>query len=402
MKILYYSPHPYLHIDSPSGYGRHMREMIRAFEQEHEVQTCIIGDILYPHLSLGPVSAEAKAVNLKTAAKKVLRGRIRESVKDLMLIRDDRRAKMILDGHCEKFKPDLIYERSHFLMQSGTAVAKARKIRHVWELNSPFLDEKIQMSGRSFIHKLLLKYEKANFSRTDLAVFVTQSLRDYYLRQYPDIQSKSLITPNGILPGQEATDPELVSQLLSRYKQGETKIIGFVGSIQAHHGMELLIHAFAEIADKNPGVKLMIVGGGETLPAIRRQVEKKELAARVIFTGSVPASEVFAYMKVFDIGLMAKTNWYCSPVKLFEYGLAKLPIVAPDVPTVREIMEHKKDALLIPENASSISSAIEELLSNPEQALHMAENFHHKVCTHFTWQHNVRQILAYFSSKTGA
>ena len=45
MKILYYSPHPHLHIEDQTGYGTHMREMIGAFEElGHQVKFLIAGE----------------------------------------------------------------------------------------------------------------------------------------------------------------------------------------------------------------------------------------------------------------------------------------------------------------------------------------------------------------------
>jgi len=44
MKILFYSPHPTLYFNAPTGYGSHMRGMVQGFREEgHSIEILVLG-----------------------------------------------------------------------------------------------------------------------------------------------------------------------------------------------------------------------------------------------------------------------------------------------------------------------------------------------------------------------
>jgi glycosyltransferase involved in cell wall biosynthesis len=62
------------------------------------------------------------------------------------------------------------------------------------------------------------------------------------------------------------------------------------------------------------------------------------------------------------------SNAFTSPLKLFEYMAAGRPIVASDLPSIREILAHERNALLItPGNPQAVTAAIRRL--NDDRAL---------------------------------
>ena len=65
MKILYYSPHPHLHIEDQTGYGTHMREMIGAFEElGHQVKFLIAGEqTMRPQASVTSLQKPSHLIN---------------------------------------------------------------------------------------------------------------------------------------------------------------------------------------------------------------------------------------------------------------------------------------------------------------------------------------------------
>jgi glycosyltransferase involved in cell wall biosynthesis len=90
---------------------------------------------------------------------------------------------------------------------------------------------------------------------------------------------------------------------------------------------------------------------------------------------------------------MAKSNWYGSPVKLFEFGLMKKPIIAPDTAPVKDVMIHGKDALIVQDNMTDLADAIRELIENTTKANEMAESFYTKVMAEYNWKHAADNII---------
>jgi glycosyltransferase involved in cell wall biosynthesis len=68
---------------------------------------------------------------------------------------------------------------------------------------------------------------------------------------------------------------------------------------------------------------------------------------KVVFTGSIHHSQVFGCIGLMDVTIMAKSNWYGSPIKIFEYGMMGKPIIAPDNIPVNDIMINGMTGLLI-------------------------------------------------------
>ncbi|HEU4717748.1 MAG TPA: glycosyltransferase, partial [Bacteroidia bacterium] len=129
MKILYYSPHPALNLSAQTGYGTHMREMIRAFrEAGHEVKTCIRGGEQMPVSSGG-----ATAGNGKRLLKKIIPRFLWRTLKERRLMREDKISEAVLAKAMEEFQPDVIYERAAYLCISGRNVAVRKKIPHIVE-----------------------------------------------------------------------------------------------------------------------------------------------------------------------------------------------------------------------------------------------------------------------------
>lgn len=140
MKILYYSSHPNLALNSASGYGTHMREMIRAFrELGHQVKPVIMGgrQEMYDSSALSSVTDR-----MKNTLKQAVPSRLWESLKDYRLLRRDHYFKAKLAAEVQSFAPNLIYERTNYLQPSGVRVAQDFNIAHVLEVNSPHLEEK--------------------------------------------------------------------------------------------------------------------------------------------------------------------------------------------------------------------------------------------------------------------
>ena len=68
------------------------------------------------------------------------------------LIRHDIKAGKILEENILKINPDLIYERSEYLQDSGAKLANKYNIKYFIEVNAPFVEEMNVFEGYSFYH----------------------------------------------------------------------------------------------------------------------------------------------------------------------------------------------------------------------------------------------------------
>lgn len=154
-----------------------------------------------------------------------------------------------------------------------------------------------------------------------------------------------------------------------------------------------MIESFENLEKKHPAIRMLIVGDGEVLPALKARVHALHLSDKIHFTGNVPHRQVYDYLSVMDIAVMAKSNWYGSPVKIFEYGAMQRAIIAPNVVPVRDVMIDRTHGLLIDEDSNSLLHAMSYMIEHPTERLRMAGTFHDKVMNEHTWQKMAKHIL---------
>jgi glycosyltransferase involved in cell wall biosynthesis len=392
MKILYCSLHPDLNLSAPSGPGTHMREVIKAFEAEgHEVVKFIAGG----------ESMEVHNAPIQFRKNK-LRGCMPTwmwlTLKDLYLWRRDRQLNQRMAEVLKKERPDLVYERISYL---GTAMIRAcvsMGILHFAEFNAPYPQERLRLEGQSLTRFLAIAAEKFQVRTTTRAFTVSAALGDY-LREVAGVNAeKIVVTPNAVNPEKFVSDPGAVSRLRQRlgWTKGE-RVIGFVGSIFPYHGVDLLLKAFERAVTSDRTLRLLIVGDGETLPGLRALAREKQLLGYVHFSGNVPATEVASYIGAMDIAVMAKSDWYMSPVKIFEYGYMGKTILAQDTGPVRDVIVHGLHGWVVQADAESLYNGLQHLLQHPQEASAMAIAFQQKVKDQHTWRKVGRTILTYYS-----
>jgi glycosyltransferase involved in cell wall biosynthesis len=79
-------------------------------------------------------------------------------------------------------------------------------------------------------------------------------------------------------------------------------------------------------------------------------------------------------------------RYFTSPLKVFEYMAAGLPIVASELPALREVLRHEENALLVPpDDAPALAAALRRLTSEPALAERLRHQAHADVAGR-TWE----------------
>jgi len=393
MRIIYYSPHPTHDIVSEVGYATHQREVIQALRSlGHEVFPVVMGGTEVANLN-ALATDNYKVPFYKKFLKVLIPRFLWTSLNNYKLIRHDIKAARILEENILKIKPDLIYERSEYLQDSGAKLANKYKIKYFIEVNAPFVEEMNVFEGYSLFHYKAHKIEAIKLTAADKVFTVSTALKDFLVSRYNCVSDKIIVQPNCINPKKIEFDSQLVNSLKGDYKLNNDKVIGFVGSMFPYHGVDILIKAFSKVIKEHPNTKLLVVGDGIVLSELKQLAHDLSLDNSIVFTGKIPHSLVFNYIQLMDVCIMAKSNWYGSPVKIFEYGLLKKPIIAPDNIPIRDVMVNMQDAILIQENETELKNAISKLLENETLAKTLANNFYSKVMENYKWGNAAEKII---------
>jgi glycosyltransferase involved in cell wall biosynthesis len=171
-------------------------------------------------------------------------------------------------------------------------------------------------------------------------------------------------------------------------------IVVYTGHLYDWKGVDTL----AAAARSLPDVLFIYVGG--TDGDVRRRREQWKEIQNIDVRGSVPHHEVGLWQSAADVLAIPNSAsepisvHYTSPMKLFEYMASKRPIVASDLPSIREVLSDDSAYLFTPDDPSALSAALRLALNDPNASLR-AEAAFSKV-QNFTWDVRSARILRHF------
>ncbi|MDQ2987100.1 MAG: glycosyltransferase family 4 protein [Armatimonadota bacterium] len=339
---------PGISAEGTKGASVHVREMIAAFHSlGHEV-------ILYSPRSGSLIDL----VHGETAAER-----------EIM----QRRANDQLGEGLDRNGPvDCVYERHSLFSHVGMEWAKSHGVPGVLEVNSPLIDEQSR-------HRVLINYSAArdsavrSFIAASKILIVSSGLIGYLFEHCAN--PNFVVCPNGISPERfpeniEATLPD------GRFT------IGFLGTLKAWHGIEILLEAFVAAKSKEPSIRLLVVGDGP-MANLLEDVEGVEM------TGAVDPLAVPGLLGSMDVGVAPypkQEPFYFSPLKIVEYMAAGLSVIASRIGDIPRIVTHNENGILVdPGDATAIADSILNLMGNRALCSRLGENARRKVMAEFTW-----------------
>ena len=182
--------------------------------------------------------------------------------------------------------------------------------------------------------------------------------------------------------------------------------IGYAGHLYPWKGVDLIVEAVAALGD----TRALIVGGHEQEPDLERVrglALQLDCASRVTITGLLPPPLVADRLCEADVLVLpnpasAISTGFTSPLKLFEYMAAGKPIVAADLPSIREVLTDGENAVLVePGNPQALTAGIRRVRDDRELASRIAAKARDDV-RQYTWDARAGRLEALFQQVAGA
>lgn len=176
----------------------------------------------------------------------------------------------------------------------------------------------------------------------------------------------------------------------------EEKSIGprilFVGRLHRVKRVDLLLRAFHQLHENNPCMRLYILGDGEEHEQITALTNSLDLCDSVHFLGFVHRRTVLKMMKQSDV-LVLPSKVEGNPRVLIEAMICKIPIVATNVPGIRDIMQHMKTGYLIDRaDPDELAFAIEYVLKNEQFSAAMVNCAYAFAKENFSKEHVIQKL----------
>ena len=231
----------------------------------------------------------------------------------------------------------------------------------------------------------------------DGVVVITRALKDRFV-QAGVPSDKVLIAPDGVdlrlykeLPDQKEARRRLKLPL-------EESLVVYTGHFYPWKGAHELVRSASIL----PAVHFLLVGGTENDKSRMKKLIRELQVNNVLLTGFKPPLEVPLYLAAADVLVLPNSarqkisKEYTSPLKLFEYMASRRPVIATDLPSLREILKHEENALLVrPDNPKALAEGILEVLNNREKATRLSMRAYEDV-TQYTWEKRAQRILEIF------
>jgi glycosyltransferase involved in cell wall biosynthesis len=295
-----------------------------------------------------------------------------------------------------------VYQRHSLNNYAGVLIARTHGVPFVLEFNG----SEIWMSrhwGRPLKHEALsARIEQLNVASADLVIVVSRAIRDELIARGVE-STRILVNFNGV--DAACYRPEVDGGQIRRQHGGEGRtVIGFIGTFGPWHGAQVLARAFVRLLQRQPAlrplVRLLMIGDGVGLPEVRRIVREGGVGDAVAFTGLVPQEDGPRHLAACDILVSPHvpnpdgSPFFGSPTKLFEYMAMGKGIVASDLEQIGEVLQHGRDAWLVPPgDIDCLADALARLVAEPALRARLGAAARKTVLERYTWGQHTRRTV---------
>jgi len=256
----------------------------------------------------------------------------------------------------------LVYERYSLWGHTAMAWAAAVGVPSLLEVNAPLVDEQAT-------HRVLVDRDRAErvatraLSSAGAVLCVTEAVARWARRRMRD-PANAHVLGNGVDTQRIRPSGGPVTPAA-----GTPFTVGFVGTLKPWHGVDLLVDSTALLVAQDPTYRLLVVGDGPLATTMRERAASAGISAQLETTGGVSPHDVPALLHHFDVAIAPyppMDDFYFSPLKVYEYLGAGLPVVASRVGGLADVLDHGRIGVLVePSDAAGLATAVADLRADP-------------------------------------
>jgi glycosyltransferase involved in cell wall biosynthesis len=339
-------------------------------------------------------------------------------------------------------RPDVVFARDLRTARLAAGPAHAIGARLAFEVHGLPSYEVAHGAGRANLPASqiarLRTLESEVFERADRIVTITECCRQILLDAYgvPAERVQTVADGTTVRTPASATDSPTSAMLdagamsdagaIHRARTTPTSSVGahfiapdrgegppsifYVGQLYPWKGAGLVV----DVAARVPEARVVIVGGQTNwtqddpdIAALGERARQLGVRERVELRGHVPYDQVPGVLTQASVALLPLPDepvarLFTSPLKLFDYMAAGVPIVASDLPALREVLRDNENALLArPDDPDAFAAAVNRILADRALAERLGAQARADV-GRYSWEARAEALLGFLSTSGGS
>jgi len=262
-------------------------------------------------------------------------------------------------------------------------------IKHLGKLNNNLFCE---------LHSLPKSFNKNDLSKAKGVITITQGLKNDLIKKGVS-KDRIMVVPDGVDLNKFDIN---ISKKEAREKVKlplDKKIVLYVGHLYKWKGAHILAEAAKMM---NNDIKVVFVGG--TDKDMLEFKKKYGSIENIEIKGHISYSSIPFWMKSADVLVLPNSakkdisEKWTSPMKMFEYMASKRPIVASDIPSIREILNKNNAVLVEPDNPKTLAEGINSILKKLNFSAKISMQAWKNI-SQYTWDKRAESILRFIKKQ---
>jgi glycosyltransferase involved in cell wall biosynthesis len=247
----------------------------------------------------------------------------------------------------------------------GVWLARRLGIPHVYDMHSSLPQQltNFRFARSRVLRWLFEKVEDASVFGSDVVVTICQDLHDHVTKM--GAGERSVLIEN-VMGGDVEEPPSISAGDVRRTWNIDpaAPLVLYTGTFEPYQGLDMLLESAGILAVSHPSARFLIVGGRPEQVEVARAYAAS-VGARAVFTGYQPAREIPAFVEAADILASPRIAGTNTPLKIYSYLRAGKPIVATDLLTHTQVLDHETSLLVAPE-PRAFAEALSRLIAEPD------------------------------------
>ncbi|MFH1754367.1 MAG: glycosyltransferase [Candidatus Latescibacterota bacterium] len=275
--------------------------------------------------------------------------------------RYDPRAYNRLSRIIREEKADIIYSFAHSNTVLLSHIAMMNRLVRAWIVS-------LHATGSPSGGRLIGPVTKRMLSRVSRFIAVAHEHKKYLVEVEGLPADNIEVIHNGVNVRKYHPGPAKSALKKELGIEPGDRVITTIASLNPRKRHDLLLQAAADVLERHPRARFLLVGGGPERQRLERMAEDLAIGERVIFAGiRDDVDDILRASELFVLSSMRGTETF--PNVLLEAMACGLPVVSTDVGSVRELVAADESATVVPpENAGKLAAAIDTLLADEEKA----------------------------------